>query len=207
MLYGFTGPSRSGKTTLARDIAEELGIHFHATTTTATAKAHGYDPVAPMSLADRVDLQHILLKAHLSLIKELPRPAIVDRTPIDNLAYLLCEFHMQSAKEVLPQTLARVVAYQQQAMDGVANNYDMVFKLGQLDHYHQEADKPDDNKPYHSHFEFVVEGILSKLGGSRLNHAILRTTDYDQRRDAIHDLIVKRMDTVDHERKTAAYMQ
>lgn len=207
MLYGFTGPSRSGKTTLAKGIAEDLGIHFHATTTTATAKAHGYDPVAPMPLINRVELQHILLDAHLKEIADLPRPAIVDRTPIDHLAYLMCEIHMQSRDQLTDEAIKQVVRYQDRVFDEVPKRYDMVFFIGQLPHYEAAVDKPTDNRAYHSHYELVVEGALARLGHENgFKHGLLRVTDFETRKEVLHDVLVQRMDVIDKERKSTLHM-
>ncbi|MBA8881799.1 AAA family ATPase [Phyllobacterium myrsinacearum] len=197
MLYGLTGAHRSGKTTLGTALAEDLeGLHFHATSTTAVAKAHGFDPVAPMSLAERLKLQRILLSDHIKTVQALPRPLVVDRTPLDYLGYLLAEFNMTSARNTTPEVLDEATSFVNECLDAALTYYDMIFYLSPLPSYEAAEGKPDLNKPFQWHHALLVQGSLAMLEG-RLPYMIIEDTTHDFRRDFVQNQIVERMDHID----------
>lgn len=196
MLYGFTGASRSGKTSTARAVAEDLGIEFYETSTSAVAKAHGFDAVAPMPLSKRIELQMIILNNHLDEIAKRPRPLIVDRTPIDMLGYLACEMTMTSHMLAEPEALELAARFYDLCLEATVNYYDYVFYLSQLDTYVEEPGKPAPNKAFHRHYDFVVRGALAEVSG-RVNQAIIVPTDFEDRREWIGEEITKRIDSID----------
>jgi hypothetical protein len=205
MLYGFTGASRSGKTTTAQAVADDLGIEFYATSTSAVAKAHGFDAVAPMPLARRLELQHILLANHLEEIEKRSRPLIVDRTPLDFLAYAACEFHMTSHMLADQETTDLAASFYEICLDAAARYYDCIYYLSQLDTYKEEPDKPAPNKAFHRHYDFVVRGALAELSG-RINMAIIHPKDFEDRREWIGEDITERLDVLDKLRTSSVYL-
>jgi hypothetical protein len=206
MLYGISGAHRSGKTTLARKISEDLNIEFYETSTTKVAREFGFDPCAPMTLSDRVALQVHLLNNHLTMINKLPRPLIVDRTPLDFLGYTMGEFHMQSHLLVDPETLAIANTLIDQCLEATALNYDMVFFLSRLDGYAIDPTKsqPAENPVYQRHHAMLIQGALMELEG-QLQFAVIDDTDFDFRRDYVHSAIVARIDQIDQQRNTAPF--
>lgn len=195
MLYGLVGPHRAGKTTLAKRLAEDLGIEFYNTSTTEVARRHGFDSVAPMTLQARIALQTILLNHHLEQLDKLPRPLIVDRTPLDMLAYTMGEFHMNSHLITDPETLAMGSHFHDICIESTRLYYDMLFYLGPLENYVIEDGKPAPNLAYQKHIALLIQGGLLSLEGD-VNFAIIGNTDFEFRSDYVHDSIVARIDEI-----------
>lgn len=204
MLYGLVGAHRSGKTTLAKQLAEDLGIDFHATSTTEVAKRHGFDPVAPMTLEERIRMQIVLLQDHCEQIAKLPRPLIVDRTPIDYLAYTLAEVDMMSHMLASPEVLEMINKFTTACLNATRMNYDCLYYLSPLDQYVAEPGKPAPNPAYQRHIALLIQGALMELHG-QVDHALIRATDFNFRNDWIHDHIVHRLDSIDQMRSSAPF--
>ena len=205
MLFGLTGAHRSGKTTLARAVAQDLGLEFYETSVSKTAKAHGYDAVGEMSLNDRLHLQTILLKDHLEELGKRNRPLICDRTPLDFMGYLACEFTMTNGKDIDPEILQQAAIFADTCMEATRSYYDFVFYLAPLPAYVAEDGKPADNPIYQMHHALVVQGGISQMRDT-INSALIFETDWDVREQFLHDTIVKRLDTICEERRSAVHL-
>lgn len=205
MLYGICGSHRSGKTTLAQMLADELGIEFHRTQTTETARKYGFDPVGPMTLRERIGMQILLLGEHIEMLESTPRPLIVDRTPIDFLAYTMCEFHMQSHKLTDPDVMQSAVEFAEACKAATTLYYDHLYYLEPLSFYTPDKTKatPEPNPAFQQHFGYVMKGALFSLNGEPEFVAITEE-DLEFRRDFVHDHIVERMDFIDQARKHAS---
>lgn len=97
LFYGFIGAHRTGKTTLAAAVAEELGLPFFKTSVSKTLADHGVNPQADMPFAERLRVQEIVLDGLLANYAEAQehfpdaRIILVDRTPLDVLSYTMSE--------------------------------------------------------------------------------------------------------------------
>jgi hypothetical protein len=205
MLYGICGPSSSGKTTLARQIAEDLGMDFYATNTNDVCRAVGIDPHAPMTLDTRLKLQMHIVQHHIEQIQILPRPLITDRTPLDMLAFLAAEFHMQSHLLADEETLECADMLAEACIDATAAHYDMLFYLGPLPTLTVDPTKPRPpvNRIYQRHFALIVQGALLELDG-HLAFCKVEATDFEERREILHDTIVERIDEIEKMRQSSA---
>lgn len=204
MLYGITGAHRSGKTTLGQTVADDLGIEFMSNSTTEVAKSLGFDPVAPMTLTQRVDLQVGLLDAHIKMITDAPRPLIVDRTPLDMIGYCLAEFNMTSAREVSKETLDRVEQFVRDCLKACETYYDHIIYLSPLTTYETADDKPDDNRPYQMHHALLVQGAMAQLE-DKVSFTSIEETDFEWRRNFVHDLLVSRIDHIAYQVNEAPF--
>lgn len=96
-VYGFAGAHRTGKTTLARDVAQKLGVPFCETSLSARLRELGINPQADYPLHMRLMIQNALLDTlidnYQASIKTHPgcEFIVADRTPIDILAYSMSE--------------------------------------------------------------------------------------------------------------------
>jgi nicotinamide riboside kinase len=205
MLFGLTGSSGTGKTTLAKRVAEELGITFMPTSITECAKRHGFDAVAPMTIQTRIALQMKLLEDHVSMVMDADRPLIVDRTPIDMIGYLLAEIDMHSNHRMLSEDIVAAEEYVDLCLETTAKLYDYIFVLGQLEHYEIKDSRPANNRAYQTHTQLIMQGALSRLWG-RVNFSIVRQQELEIRHEYVHDAIVKRMDDISRERASSAHI-
>lgn len=202
MLYGLTGSSGTGKTTLAKAVAESLSAEFVATSITASGKRHGYDPVAFMSLKDRIKLQHHLLDDLMELIRSAKRPAIMDRTPIDLIGYMYAEIDMHSHIRLSAEDIAQIETYRERCLEETVKWFDHVFVTTPLPVYENAETRPVQNAAYQHHSQMIMEGAIYQLTG-RVNFSVLRPSDLDTRIEHVHDTIVKRMDDIDRMKRGA----
>lgn len=202
MIYGLCGVHGSGKTTLGKQIAEAMEISFIQTSTTEVAREMGYDPVQIRTLEERIAFQEALLEHHVQRLAVIPRPAILDRTPIDMATYMLAEFGMHSGEAVSPELLERVCTYVERALRFTAINYDFVFQIGPLPVYEVSPHRPAHNPAYHRHYDLLMRGLMSTLKG-KASYAYILTTDPQRRVEYILDMIERRLNKHDGDRKKA----
>jgi len=205
MLYGLCGAHRSGKTTLAKRVADELGLEFIDTAFSTLAKGKR-NPVAPMSLRERLDLQVDGLHRHLELIHKGGRPAIVDRTPLDFFAYLMAEFHMTSHLHADPDVLEGAAFLAEKYLEAVKVNYDMIFFAEILPVYEVDPTKPTPplNRAFQLHIDALIRGALHQVHGE-INYAVVPVMPLDQRVEEVAKQIVIRMDEIDDQRKEVGF--
>jgi predicted ATPase len=161
MLFGLAGAHRSGKSTLARRLADKLNMHYAPFQTTELMRAAGYDGVANLSVEDRMTAQERLLDAALAFYDALPRPVITDRTPLDMLGYLLAEIGMHGTP---PDIADRAASYHERALQETRLRFDAIMVLRPLPHYEADPTKPPPNRAYQWHHQFIVEGAAMNLG-------------------------------------------
>lgn len=92
-IIGYTGSHRTGKTTLAKAIAEKNEWLFVPTSMTSIWEKIGFDPSKPVTMEERIKAQMIALDEIEELYRGLPKDEVVvlDRTPVDMAAYTLAE--------------------------------------------------------------------------------------------------------------------
>ena len=86
---GLCGSHRTGKTTLAREIAGQENLEFVVTTTSEVFVANGLKPSSPMEFDTRLWIQDKILTAAEEVWGACDGAFITDRTPLDMLAYTL----------------------------------------------------------------------------------------------------------------------
>lgn len=92
MLIGFCGAHRTGKTTLARGLAETLGLPLLDIGTRAVFAEMGLSPSAALSPAERLAVQgQILVRATAVYQSAAETGGVCDRTPLDMMAYFLAD--------------------------------------------------------------------------------------------------------------------
>lgn len=113
ILLGLIGAHRTGKTTLARALGEELGVPVCETRLSQAMREMGVSPQADVPFAERLELQNRLLGCLIDSYQEATtaNPSanliITDRTPMDIAAYTLAEVQRQSLTKKLEADLER----------------------------------------------------------------------------------------------------
>ncbi len=188
MIIGLIGASRTGKTTLARRLAEDFNFTFHQTSISESAKAIGIDPVAPMSLRQRVMLQQHLLIDFVGQVEQIEGPVIVDRTPIDMAGYLLAEFHMQSHLTTDEELQQQVVEYVDTCVTVMNSRFLAAMICRPLPHYEVVPTSSPYNPAFQLHSQLVMEGLALRVN-RRCKIVHYDSTDFDERVDQGHTFL------------------
>lgn len=189
MLYGLAGSHRTGKTTLMRRLAAKLDLHCHELSVTKLMADAGYNGVADLSPADRMTAQERLLDAALVVYDRLPRPCIVDRTPLDMIGYMAAEIGMHNTA---PDIAERAEAYFARAIQATRERFDTVMVLRPLGVYEVDPTKPPPNLAYQWHVQFIIEGALC-CAGFPIAAQIITATELDARMQDATQFIVGQM--------------
>lgn len=189
MLIGLAGASGTGKTTLARTVAERAGARFVPTDVSEMARRAGFNPLAPMTIGERIDLQRALVDQFEALVAaQSPKLCIImDRTPLDVAAYMLAEVTMQSWREAGMerwQEVREIVARCQR----IASRFDAIVMLSELPVYDDAPKRPRYNPAYQVHIEALIAG-LALIGSDAARVHFLSATDLETRFNVLHDMI------------------
>lgn len=157
-MYGLSGASRTGKTTLAKALSVHMGCPYVDSSTTAIAAKAGFNMVGNLSIEERIQAQEILLNGYMELILENGPVFITDRTPIDMLAYTLAEVTMHSCGPELGQ---RISQYGKRCVELTEKTFALVFMVDPLPNYESQPDKPPPNKAYQEHIHLLIMGALT----------------------------------------------
>lgn len=201
MIIGLIGAHRTGKTTLAERLAQDFSFTFHRTSITESARKMGIDPVAPMALPTRIQLQQHLLLDFLEQVDKQKGPIIVDRTPIDMAGYLLAEFHMQSHLIVNDDLQAQVKEYVEACTMVMNNRFLTAMICRPLPNYVAEAGKPDANPAYQHHCQYLMEGLALRVD-RRCRIVHFEATDFETRVGQAHTFLETILNAADVNRRT-----
>lgn len=164
MILGLAGTHRSGKSTLARDVAERAGIGFYDGSFGRLAKTLGYESVSKMDIAERLSMQNRVLDLYDREIRRDGGGLITDRTPLDMCAYLVAEVGMHAGLE---EAASRsVVAYRDRCISLTRELFDAVFLLQPLPVYVVADGKPSGDPAYQQHIQMLIEGAVHVARGS-----------------------------------------
>ncbi|EIJ42653.1 shikimate kinase [Beggiatoa alba B18LD] len=154
MRIGLCGGHRTGKTTLARAIAEKTGMPFLATSTSAVFQEYGLDPAKPMDFKTRLWIQQRVLNSATMSWHDAPTDFITDRTPIDFMAYTLGD--IQGMTDV---DFPDLEAYLNQCFTITNQFFSQLVVLQPAIPLIYEEGKAALNKAYIEHLNSVVLGL------------------------------------------------
>jgi predicted ATPase len=151
---GLCGSHRTGKTTLARAIADRTGVPFLQTATGEVFARNGLQPSAAMDFATRLWIQHKVVEAAEAVWGQSAGVFVSDRTPIDMMAYTLAD--IQGGTQV---DCAALTAYLDHCF-AVANRYfsGLVVIQPSIPLVHEEG-KAALNKAYMEHLNALIKGL------------------------------------------------
>ena len=164
MILGLAGTHRSGKSTLARDVAERAGIGYYDGSFGRLAKTLGYESVSKMDIAERLAMQHRVLDLYEREIRQDAGGRITDRTPLDMIAYLMAEVGMHAGLDAAASRA--VVAYRDRCIALTRELFDAVFLLQPLPVYVVADGKPSGDPAYQQHIQMLIEGAIHAARGS-----------------------------------------
>jgi len=151
---GICGSHRTGKTTLAHDIAQQLHIPFVQTSTSTVFQQHGLDPATPMDFKTRLWIQDKIIQAAQTTWQQHDNHFITDRTPIDFMAYTLAD--IQGKTDVEFENLEN---YLNRCFDLTNQTFQYLFIVQPAIPLVYETGKAALNKAYIEHLNTVILGL------------------------------------------------
>ncbi len=200
MSFGLAGAHRTGKTSLAKQVAEDLGYSYHNGSVTAIMKEFGINAVGDISIGQRIEAQEFLLNKYLENLFWAPRPMITDRTPLDMIGYMLGEITMHNTSPELGQ---RVHAYVEKCLEETTKHFDSVIILRPLSHYALDPTSPPPNRAYQDAVQYVIEGAARQVDDN-VYVTTLIPTNFEQRRIATAQIFNDRLSYLSEKAKRFA---
>jgi len=179
MSFACVGSHRSGKSTLAKALAERLDIPYFDASVSKIMSEGGFNGVADLPMIKRIEAQEYLIEKHWELTQKLPRPFITDRSPLDMIGYMLGEVTMHNTG---PQLAERIQRYVKRCLWVTDNTYAGVIILRPLPVYEVDPTKPPENRAYQSLIQTIVEGSARQC--SWISTATLSTDIHEIRMEA-----------------------
>ena len=169
MIYGLTGASRAGKKTLGRQLSQKLGIPFISTKITEIASELRLpSSVDNLDFMERITVQFQLLCGMEVFLNDLTTPCIIDRTPIDLIAYTLAEINMHSLTntlEIIDREIidSSLVEFYHSCIELTKEHVDRLYCLDYLPHYDFHTKRPTTGQAYQMHRQLLIKGAMSQL--------------------------------------------
>lgn len=197
-MFGLIGAHRTGKTTLARILAEKMGIYYFQVSTSEIMREGGFDAVSDMDLEERLDAQEFLLLRFLEMTEDIPKPFLSDRTPIDMAAYMLADINMHNATADQSERAAR---YAHSCLIATMGMFDALIVTRPLEWYDEAPDKPPYSPAYQMHIQTLIEGMAYHMLSEQVTVGFLHSSDLTDRVEASYGLLMKRLDEIRSERE------
>jgi hypothetical protein len=159
MGIGFCGAHRTGKTTLATEVATACALPLVRTSTSAVFQRLGLDPAAPLTAEQRLVIQRLVLDGAIAQWAPLEnRRFVSDRTPLDMAAYLLAD--IQGATVV---DATAVTDYVAAALAATQHYFQHLFLIPPAIPLVWETGKAALNRAYMLHLHYLVGGLCGTL--------------------------------------------
>ena len=164
MIYGFTGASCAGKKTLGRQLSQKLGIPFIPIKITEIASELGLpSTVDNLDFMERITVQYKILCGMEVFLNDLTTSCIIDRTPIDLIAYMLAEINMHSLTNTLEIIDSSLVEFYHSCIELTKEHVDRLYCLDYLPHYDFHTKRPTTGQAYQMHRQLLIKGAMSQL--------------------------------------------
>ena len=183
-MIGLCGAQRTGKSTLAKEFAEDSGVDYVPVNTSGVFEAMGFDPKADYDMATRMQIQWEILKAAQATYAKAPRFFITDRTPLDMLAYTLADVQRGN---VTGEVIDQVVAYADKCFSMTNQYFTSIVVVQPGIPLVEEAGKAPANLAHMEHINTLILGLANDERCKTSKHYIARgTTDLQARVRAIY---------------------
>lgn len=165
MRIGLVGAHRTGKTTIAQAVAQELNLTFVPSQVSAIAKSYGFDmdehrrDDTSFFLMQKEILQHLHDNAKYGAQEGRGR-SIMDRTPLDAAAYLMADFQANTGS---PEMQDQVLQYMDSAVRMTNEAFDVVILVPPGIDFDAQDGKPGANLAYQEHHHLLCAGLCAEL--------------------------------------------
>jgi hypothetical protein len=151
---GLCGSHRTGKTTLAKTLANNLNLPFLATNTTQVFQQHGLNPADPLDFKTRLQIQHHILDKAYELWQTTNKAFITDRTPLDFMAYTLADIQGNT-----PIDFAELETYLTRCFTTTNQIFNQLIVLQPAIPLVYEPGKAALNRSYMEHLNLLIKGL------------------------------------------------
>ncbi len=188
MRIGFVGAHRTGKTTLARAVAEALGLEVAESQVSAIARNYGF--LMDNDRRDRPEFfemqKHIL--RHLESNVRGRDAFVADRTPLDAAAYLIADVQANTGSE---QWQDEVLQYVDSAVRMTEDLFDVVILVPPAIDFDPMDGKPGANLAYQEHHHLICRGLHADLDQDKVavGRILRENLDLGDRTSAVVDFV------------------
>jgi len=151
---GLCGSHRTGKTTLAKEVALKMGLDFVQTSTSDVFSENGLNPSEPMDFDTRIWIQNKIISAAEQVWKTAQKRFITDRTPIDMMAYTLADIDGSSSVN-----FAALEEYLDHCFQVTDTIFSHLFILQPAIPLVYEEGKAALNRSYMEHLNVLMQGL------------------------------------------------
>lgn len=160
-MFGLSGSHRSGKTTLAKLIAANLGIDFLETNLSSVFAAHGVDAKDDLPFAKRMEIQEEMMRLLEIKYGVRTKPFIADRTPFDVLGYTVSEVHRGTMDDAMRD---RYRAHLIHGLRIVTQSLRAIMVLDPLVNPTDAAGKAQACPVYMAHVDACIRAMIDQAG-------------------------------------------
>lgn len=188
-MFGCSGAQRCGKSTIAKDISESLGLPYIQLNTSELIKEMGLDVTKDWDMDTRLNFQEALLDKAIGLYRDNPGGFISDRTPLDMYAYTIAEALKEN---INTDQERRILNFKYRCLDAANTYFQHIFIVQPGITYVEEEGKPTANLAFQEHIASLVLGI-AKDDSLNADFSVIKrfVTDHDRRVELITAVIVK----------------
>lgn len=177
-MFALAGAHRSGKTTLAKALADKNGWEFVETNVSQVIKDSGVDVKADMPFAQRLDVQNAILHSmDVQFALRRGKTFVADRSPFDVVGYTLSEVLRSTLDD--PAMLEKMDAHVRLARRLVYENLIAVMKVCPLYGTPTAEGKAQTNPYYMTHVDMAIERALADLGSTVQGFVGAVSNEYD----------------------------
>lgn len=158
---GFAGSHRTGKTTLAKLVAEQVGVPFIQTSVSKVFSDLGYDPAKDYDLATRLMLQRAVLYDSIKKWESHDGSCfITDRTPVDFIGYTLASAHQE---EITLELDDEIQDYMTDCVAAANDYFGIIFEVHPGIPVIHEAGKASTMKSHIDHVALIMSGVINTI--------------------------------------------
>ena len=178
MRIGFCGAHRVGKTTLAKRVAEEMGLAFIDGSCSGLFERLGMIPSQPLNFKDRLMVQTEILDRYLEKMSG-QQNFVTDRTPFDYIGYTLAELNALAVMgENQPAIEAAVEGYLTACKSALNTTLDLAFFVSPGIPLVAAEGKGAHSKPYIQHVSYVIEAYTHDINAHRFGGTMYVPASY-----------------------------
>lgn len=157
---GFVGAHRTGKTTLATELAKETNVPFVKSDVSGVYKKHHMDPSLVYSPHETLFIQNKILDFHIELWENQTSYFITDRTPIDMLGYMLCNMPQDV---ITPSVDVEIQKYKDRCFNSAEKYFYLLLEVLPGIKIVEADLKASTMKSHIEHLSYVMAGSLNHL--------------------------------------------